>query len=196
MREQHSYRSGKADGADDVVWLLVHIGQHVPKSPCVGTKEKILSCKTHDLSGLLTKCKVNLLVLFFFSTTPISPHPTLSSHILSCVPFTPHHVLSLVSFLIPHIPLHPSAFPPSVEFLHVISFYLVPLSPSCSTSSHPPLPSRPLPLSPSLSASLAGCSLQWVSIMEAGSGAAAAVGSAALGLLGATATSSHDILDR
>ncbi|XP_072302881.1 rho GTPase-activating protein 32 [Eucyclogobius newberryi] len=32
--------------------------------------------------------------------------------------------------------------------------------------------------------------------MEAGSGAAAAVGSAALGLLGATATSSHDILDR
>uniref|UniRef100_A0A1A7WNY2 Rho GTPase-activating protein 32 n=1 Tax=Iconisemion striatum TaxID=60296 RepID=A0A1A7WNY2_9TELE len=32
--------------------------------------------------------------------------------------------------------------------------------------------------------------------MEAGSGAAAAVGSASLGLLGATATSSHDILDR
>ncbi|CAJ1064669.1 rho GTPase-activating protein 32 isoform X2 [Xyrichtys novacula] len=32
--------------------------------------------------------------------------------------------------------------------------------------------------------------------MEAGSGAAAAVGSAALGLLGAAATSSHDILDR
>ncbi|XP_029030079.1 rho GTPase-activating protein 32 isoform X2 [Betta splendens] len=32
--------------------------------------------------------------------------------------------------------------------------------------------------------------------MEAGSGAAAAVGSAALGLLGVTATSSHDILDR
>ncbi|KAM9385078.1 rho GTPase-activating protein 32 isoform 2-T2 [Pholidichthys leucotaenia] len=32
--------------------------------------------------------------------------------------------------------------------------------------------------------------------MEAGSGAAAAVGSAALGLLGATAKSSHDILDR
>ncbi|XP_068456040.1 rho GTPase-activating protein 32 isoform X2 [Clinocottus analis] len=32
--------------------------------------------------------------------------------------------------------------------------------------------------------------------MEAGSGAAAAVGSAALGLLGATATSGHDILDR
>nr|XP_020469159.1 rho GTPase-activating protein 32-like isoform X2 [Monopterus albus] len=32
--------------------------------------------------------------------------------------------------------------------------------------------------------------------MEAGSGAAAAVGSAALGLLGSTATSSHDILDR
>ncbi|KAJ0004201.1 hypothetical protein NQD34_010415 [Periophthalmus magnuspinnatus] len=32
--------------------------------------------------------------------------------------------------------------------------------------------------------------------MEAGSGAAAVVGSAALGLLGATATSSHDILDR
>ncbi|XP_040907185.1 rho GTPase-activating protein 32 isoform X2 [Toxotes jaculatrix] len=32
--------------------------------------------------------------------------------------------------------------------------------------------------------------------MEAGSGAAAAVGSAALGLLGATTTSSHDILDR
>ncbi|XP_071316708.1 rho GTPase-activating protein 32 isoform X3 [Trachinotus anak] len=32
--------------------------------------------------------------------------------------------------------------------------------------------------------------------MEAGSGAAAAVGSAALGLLGATSTSSHDILDR
>ncbi|KAM3601181.1 uncharacterized protein V6R79_008805 [Siganus canaliculatus] len=32
--------------------------------------------------------------------------------------------------------------------------------------------------------------------MEAGSGAAAAVGSAALGLLGATAPSSHDILDR
>lgn len=53
-----------------------------------------------------------------------------------------------------------------------------------------------LPLPPSLSVSLAGCTLQWVNIMEAGSGAAAVVGSAALGLLGTAATSSYDIVDR
>lgn len=115
--------------------------------------------------------KISLLIplqLFFFTVlSPLSLFPT---HLFL---FLPPAILPLL---------------PTCDF-----FYHACLFPSWSTSSHPP-PS--LPTFPSLSASLAGGSLQWVSIMEAGSGAAAAVGSAALGLLGATATSSHDILDR
>lgn len=106
----------------------------------------------------------------------------------------------LLSLIIPHNLLSPCFFPSSssLSSLHVnfffffLSHWSLSLLISLLTSS---LPLSLIPF-PSLSASLAGCSLQWVSIMEAGSGAAAAVGSAALGLLGATATSSHDILDR
>lgn len=97
--------------------------------------------------------------------------------------FIPHLTLSFLCmwFVLPH------------PFLSLL-IYIFSLSLSLSLFLHSSLPPS-LPLS-SLSASLAGYSLQWVSIMEAGSGAAAAVGSAALGLLGSTATSSHDILDR
>lgn len=161
----------------------------------LGPKKKILSCKSHDLSGLLTK--VNLFLFFFYHpnlTHP--PTPPVFAHLFLCTFYTTSCSQSCLFSYSPHS--SPSlCFPPPLSSSYMwflfISFLFLPLALPLHIL---PLPSRPLPLSPSLSASLAGFSLQWVSIMEAGSGAAAAVGSAALGLLGATATSSHDILDR
>lgn len=163
----------------------------------LGPKKKILLCKSHDLSDLLTKCKVNLFLFFFYH--PNLTHPPTPPCLRTSFPvYLLHHIMfSVLSlFLFPTFLSIPLLSPPlssSYMWFLFISFLFLPLALPLHIL---PLPSRPLPLSPSLSASLAGFSLQWVSIMEAGSGAAAAVGSAALGLLGATATSSHDILDR
>lgn len=127
----------------------------------------------------------------------LPPYPVLSSlsreNLLAHSPPTLLFYSPLPSLTIPHtpLPLSPSCHPSSPPYMW---FLLSRSSFSLLIYLFTPPPS--LPTFPSLSASLAGGSLQWVSIMEAGSGAAAAVGSAALGLLGATATSSHDILDR
>lgn len=153
-------------------------------------------------SSISTTCLIYVLhrqLMIFFSLPPTHPCSLIplscqSSRSFSSFLFSPLIFFSLVtSLIIPHIPLSLCFLPCHPPSCLYMWFLLYRLSPSWSTSSHPPSLSLPLP---SLSASLAGCSLQWVSIMEAGSGAAAAVGSAALGLLGATATSSHDILDR
>lgn len=134
--------------------------------------------------------------LMFFFLCPLC-YPFLSSCSHANLP--PHFLFS---------PFYHTAFSQSLSPLSLFHTFL---SPSALFPRHPPswfylcflLSHSSFSLliylytpPPSRSASLAGCSLQWVSIMEAGSGAAAAVGSAALGLLGATATSSHDILDR
>lgn len=112
------------------------------------------SCRAKVMTYLV--CWLKLICFCFFSTTPISPTPPPrpSSHIFSCVPFTPHHVLSLVSFLIPHIPLHPSAFPPLCRvptcdfFLSRSSFSL--LLYLFTSSPFPPAPSLSPPPSPLL----------------------------------------------
>lgn len=111
-------------------------------------------CRAKVMTYLV--CWLKLICFCFFSTTPISPTlpPRPSSHIFSCVPFTPHHVLSLVSFLIPHIPLHPSAFPPLCRvptcdfFLSRSSFSL--LLYLFTSSPFPPAPSLSPPPSPLL----------------------------------------------
>ena len=198
LSEHSQWKDSRAASA--AVWLLIHTGMCVPESPCVNTEVKSCSAKLHqhDLFDLQTTQTIND---FFFSLPPTLPCSLIllscqSSRSFSSFLFSPLIFFAVFSplSLLPTF-LSPFAFSPVILPLASTCdfFYIVHLSPSWSTSSHPPSLSLPLP---SLSASLAGCSLQWVSIMEAGSGAAAAVGSAALGLLGATATSSHDILDR
>lgn len=170
----------------------------VPESPCVDTwtTSCLVKLHQHDLLDLHTTHNwfpphnlppplshpdpmlVSLSnLLFSFLSTVLSNNIVFPLSL--SLSFIPHLTLSFLCmwFVLPH------------PFLSLLIYIL-----SLSLFLHSSLPPS-LPLS-SLSASLAGYSLQWVSIMEAGSGAAAAVGSAALGLLGSTATSSHDILDR
>lgn len=188
---EHSHHSRAANAA---VCLLIHTGTCVPESPCVNTK--VESCFTklhqHALFDLQTTHTIND---FFLPHQPCSLIllPCQSLHSFPSFLHLSFPVFSPLSHCSPHSSFHLLfSLSSSLLPLHVISFIsFVFLPPDLPL--HTPLPSLCLP---SLSVSLAGCSLQWVSIMEAGSGAAAAVGSAALGLLGATATSSHDILDR
>lgn len=161
---------------------------------CVLTVEWNLACRApsqwlFDLQTTHTRTHTQLIIVFscpcsFIFLCQSSCWFSLFSIFTVLFPLLATFLSPLTSSL--HLPL---------SFLHM--WFI--LSHSCFSlliylfTSFPPSFSVPLP---SLFASLAGCSLQWVSIMEAGSGAAAAVGSAALGLLGVTTTSSHDILDR
>lgn len=116
----------------------------------LGPKKKILSCKSHDLSGLLTK--VNLFLFFFYHpnlTHP--PTPPVFAHLFLCTFYTTSCSQSCLFSYSPHS--SPSlCFPPPLCRVPTCDFFLSRSSFSLllylftSSPSLPPPPSLPLPL--------------------------------------------------
>lgn len=119
----------------------------------LGPKKKILSCKSHDLSGLLTK--VNLFLFFFYHpnlTHP--PTPPVFAHLFLCTFYTTSCSQSCLFSYSPHS--SPSlCFPPPLCRVPTCDFFLSRSSFSLllylfTSSPFPPAPSLSPPPSPLL----------------------------------------------